>query len=102
MINSIQRDHRRRLLAYKFEQKTLQYKALLQDTSLPMSIKQEKGKRYKRVPRNSSLTRLRNRCILTGRSRGVLRFCKLSRIRLRELASQGLLIGVKQRQVGKF
>lgn len=96
MINSIQRDHRRRLLAYKLEQKTLQYKALLQDICLPMSIKQEKGKNYKRVPRNSSLTRLRNRCILTGRSRGVLRFCKLSRIRLRELASQGLLIGVNK------
>lgn len=96
MINSIQRDYRRRLLAYKFEQKILQYKALLQNTSLPISIKQEKSKQFKRVPRNSSLTRLRNRCILTGRSRGVLRFCKLSRIRLRELASQGLLIGVNK------
>ena len=43
---------------------------------------------------NAVQTRIRNRCILSGRARGVYRFCKLSRIRIRELAGKGLLIGV--------
>lgn len=45
-------------------------------------------------PRNSSKTRIKNRCIETGRARSVLRFCKLSRIVLREKASKGQIPGI--------
>ena len=48
------------------------------------------------IPRNSSRTRIQNRCIETGRSRSVLRFCKLSRIILREKASKGTIPGVRK------
>ena len=47
-----------------------------------------------KMPKNSSKTRLRNRCQFTGRSRGVLSKFKLSRLCFREMANQGLIPGV--------
>ncbi len=47
-----------------------------------------------KMPKNSSPTRLRNRCQFTGRSRGFLRKFKLSRLCFREMASQGLIPGI--------
>ncbi len=47
-----------------------------------------------KLPRNSSPVRLRNRCQLTGRARGVLRKFKLSRLCFREMANMGLIPGV--------
>jgi small subunit ribosomal protein S14 len=49
-----------------------------------------------RLPRDASPTRSHNRCQLTGRSRGVLRRFKISRIMLRELALAGKIPGVKK------
>jgi small subunit ribosomal protein S14 len=46
------------------------------------------------MPRNSSATRIRNRCEMTGRPRSVYRKNKLSRIALRELGSKGLVPGL--------
>jgi small subunit ribosomal protein S14 len=48
------------------------------------------------LPRNSSQIRLRNRCKLTGRSRGYMRQFGVSRITFREMASQGLIPGVRK------
>ena len=50
----------------------------------------------KYIPRNSSINRVKNRCIETGRSHSVLRFCKLSRICLRDKASKGNISGVNK------
>jgi len=47
-----------------------------------------------KLPKNSSATRLRNRCQFTGRSRGFLRKFKLSRLCFREMANQGLIPGI--------
>lgn len=47
-----------------------------------------------KLPKNSSPTRLRNRCQFTGRSRGYLRKFKMSRLCFREMANQGLIPGV--------
>nr|YP_009733044.1 30S ribosomal protein S14 [Jaagichlorella roystonensis]QHU78340.1 30S ribosomal protein S14 [Jaagichlorella roystonensis] len=52
--------------------------------------------RIKSLPRNSSKSRIKNRCIETGRAHSVLSFCKLSRIRLRENASKGLISGISK------
>jgi small subunit ribosomal protein S14 len=49
-----------------------------------------------KLPRNSSATRLRNLCRLTGRSRGFYRKFGLSRIKLRELADQGKIPGLRK------
>ncbi|NLZ73137.1 MAG: 30S ribosomal protein S14 [Bacteroidales bacterium] len=48
------------------------------------------------LPRNASPVRFRNRCKITGRSRGYMRQFGLSRIQFREMASQGLIPGVKK------
>ena len=49
-----------------------------------------------RLPRNASPTRVRNLCALTGRSRGVYRKFKVSRIKLRELALEGKIPGMRK------
>lgn len=49
-----------------------------------------------RLPRNSNPIRLHNRCKLTGRPRGYIRQFGISRISFREMASQGLIPGVKK------
>ena len=48
------------------------------------------------LPRNASPTRVRNLCALTGRSRGVYRKFKISRIKLRELALEGKIPGMRK------
>lgn len=48
------------------------------------------------MPRNSSSTRIRNRCMITGRGRGYYRKFGISRIMLREMASRGLMPGVRK------
>ena len=68
--------------------------AIIRDLSLSSKIRFRSVQRLNLLDRNGSKTRLRNRCIATGRGRGVYRFCKLSRISFREMASQGLLMGV--------
>ena len=55
---------------------------------------QEKALKF--TPRNSSKNRVRNRCVESGRSRAVLRFCRLSRICLRNKASRGVISGVNK------
>ncbi|MCK4992144.1 MAG: 30S ribosomal protein S14 [Bacteroidales bacterium] len=49
-----------------------------------------------RLPRNSNPTRLHNRCKLTGRPRGYMRQFGISRITFREMASEGLIPGIKK------
>lgn len=49
-----------------------------------------------RIPRNSNPNRQRNRCKITGRSRGYMRQFGISRITFREMASFGLIPGVKK------
>jgi small subunit ribosomal protein S14 len=49
-----------------------------------------------KLPRNSSRVRLHNRCSLTGRPKGYMRLFGISRIQFREMASNGLIPGVKK------
>jgi small subunit ribosomal protein S14 len=49
-----------------------------------------------KLPRNGSQIRVRNRCILTGRAKGIQRVFKMSRIALRELGSMGLINGLRK------
>lgn len=49
-----------------------------------------------KLPRNSSPVRIKNRCGITGRSRGFLRAFGLSRIKFRELANEGKIPGIKK------
>ena len=70
----------------------------LRNKSYNMNLSEEEREQARialnKMPRDSSPTRLRNRCQLTGRARGYLRKFKLSRLSFRELASNGMIPGV--------
>ncbi|XP_044492199.1 ribosomal protein S14, mitochondrial-like [Mangifera indica] len=89
-------DHKRRLLSAKYELRRKLYKALHRDTDLPSEIREKFLCKLSQLPRNSSFTRVRNRCIFTGRPRAVYEKFRMSRIVFRSLASQGLLNGIKK------
>lgn len=94
MNNLMFRDKKKRNLYSKYESKRIEYKSILNDLNLPKELRYSIMLSLNKLPRNSSKVRIKNRCILTGRGHSVLRICKLSRIKFRELASQGLLMGI--------
>ena len=94
MTNSVQRDKKRRFMYSKYELKRLELASIVHDLKFSKEIRYQKLRELNKLPRNSSKVRIKNRCILTGRGHSVLSFCGFSRIKFRELASQGLLMGV--------
>jgi small subunit ribosomal protein S14 len=69
-------------------------KAVANDENLSLDERFEARLKLAEMPRNSSPTRIRNRCLLTGRPRAFYRKMKMSRIALRELGSQGQIPGL--------
>ncbi len=96
MTNFKNKDKNRRNIVFKYELKRLEYKSIIHDLSIPKKLRYSYIQKLNNLPKNSSNIRVRNRCILTGRGRSVFRFCKLSRIVIRQLAAQGLLTGIKK------
>ena len=96
MANFIEKDKKRRNLVCKYELRRVEYKSIIKNTDLPTEIRSDFMNKLNTLPRNSCEVRIMNRCILTGRSKAVYRFCKISRIKMRELAASGLLAGVKK------
>ena len=92
--SSIEKNNRRRKLAKKYSGRRSRLKEIAQDKSLPMEERFAAALKLAQVPRNSSRTRIRNRCEVTGRPRGFYRKLKMSRIALRDLGSQGLIPGL--------
>lgn len=96
MKNIVNRDQKRRNLFLKNELKRVQYKSIIKNFFISGDKKDEYVTKLNKIKRNSSKVRVKNRCVLTGRGKAVYRFCRLSRIRFRELASRGLLLGVSK------
>ncbi|HWT96450.1 MAG TPA: 30S ribosomal protein S14 [Terriglobales bacterium] len=92
--SAIQKNKKRERLAKQFEARRARLKAVADNDALPMEERFAARLKLAELPRNSSKTRIRNRCELTGRPRSVYRKFKLSRIALRELASTGQIPGV--------
>jgi small subunit ribosomal protein S14 len=92
--SSIEKNHRRARMAKRFETKREALKEVARDRSLPPEERFQAYLKLAELPRNSSKVRIRNRCELTGRPRGYYRKFGLSRIALRELASEGQVPGV--------
>jgi small subunit ribosomal protein S14 len=92
--SSIEKNKRRQRLVQRYKNKRSALKAVLQDRSKPTDERFAAQIKLAELPRNSSKTRVRNRCALTGRARGYYRKLKLCRNQLRELASQGLIPGM--------
>ncbi|BAQ17736.1 30S ribosomal protein S14 [Methyloceanibacter caenitepidi] len=90
----IERDKKRRRLAKKYEARRARLKAIAKDESLPAEERFAARLKLAEIPRNASPTRIHNRCDLTGRPRGYYRKLRMSRIALRDLASNGLIPGM--------
>lgn len=94
--SSIEKNNRRKRLVEKYKDERARLKAVVKDENLSLQERLEAQAKLSALPRNSSPVRVRNRCELTGRPRGFMGMFKLSRIKFRKLALQGLLPGVKK------
>ena len=92
--SSIERNQKRRRLAKKFSGRRERLKEIASDRSLPAEERFAARLKLAQLPRNSSPTRIRNRCEVSGRPRAYYRKLQMSRIALRDMASQGLIPGM--------
>jgi small subunit ribosomal protein S14 len=96
MKKQIKKNINQRYLFNQQEKKRLILKSIMHNLHFSTTIRWKTQKKIFSLSANSSITRIKNRCILTGRSRSVYRFFKLSRIQLRKLASDGSLPGLSK------
>ena len=92
--SAIEKNKHRRKLVNRHAEKRARLKAITKDRSKPMEERFKAQLALNEMPRNSSKVRVRNRCEANGRPRGYYRKLKMSRVMLRELASQGLIPGM--------
>jgi small subunit ribosomal protein S14 len=93
-LSSVNKNNRRKALVKKFAPKWAKLKAIADDMDKPADERFQARLKMAKLPRNSHPTRVRNRCALTGRARGNYRKFGISRLMMRELASQGMIPGV--------
>ena len=92
--SAVNRNERVKQLVKQNAAKREALKAVANDESLPLEERFEARLKLAELPRNSSATRIRNRCEITGRPRAYYRKLKMSRISLRDLGSHGLIPGL--------
>tara|TARA_B100001964_G_scaffold28802_1_gene29298 strand:+ start:253 stop:558 length:306 start_codon:yes stop_codon:yes gene_type:complete len=92
--SSIQKNINRRNIVKKFNKKRQSIKNQIMKKNLSIEERFKIQAKLNELPRDSSKIRVRNRCKLTGRTRGVYRKFVLSRIKIRELSMSGALPGV--------
>tara|TARA_B100001123_G_C14877747_1_gene854688 strand:- start:87 stop:392 length:306 start_codon:yes stop_codon:yes gene_type:complete len=92
--SAIQRNLKRIKLSNKFLKKRQELKKIIKNRKLPLAERFEAQLKLAKLPRNSARVRVRNRCEITGRPHGVYRKLRISRIALRQLASEGKIPGM--------
>ena len=92
-VCSVYRNKKREDLVKKYANKRAALKAIINDKNSTQEQIFEANLKLAKLPRNSSAVRVKRRCELTGRPRGNYRRFKLSRIKIRELASEGQIPG---------
>ena len=92
--SAIQRNLKRIKLTKKFLKKREDLKKIIKNKKLSLEERFAAQLKLAKMPRNSSKTRIRNRCEISGRPHGVYRKLKISRIALRDLASKGKIPGM--------
>jgi len=90
----IEREKKRQALVAKYATRRAELKEIAKNTNLPMEERFKARLKLAKLPRNSSPTRLHNRCEVTGRPRAYYRKLRMSRIALRDLASKGQIPGM--------
>ena len=93
-LSSINKNERRKRLVKQYAGKYAKLKAVADDESKDETERLIARLKLAEIPRNANPTRVRNRCELTGRPRGVYRKFKLGRVMLRQLATRGMIPGV--------
>ncbi len=93
-LASINRDLKRAALVRKYAKKRAELQAVIADQSVSEEDRYQARLKLQQLPRNSSPTRLRNRCEVTGRARGVYSKFGLGRSKLRESAMRGEVPGI--------
>ena len=92
----VAREYKREAVVKRYAQRRSILAKKRSDLSLSEQERWEAQIALQKLPRNSSSCRLRNRCAITGRPRGVFRRFNLSRTQIREQAMEGNLPGVKK------
>lgn len=92
--SAVERNLKRMRMARKYSGRRARLKAAAKDEQLPPEERFAARLKLAALPRNSAPVRIRNRCLISGRPRGNYRKFKMSRIALRDLASQGLIPGM--------
>lgn len=92
----VNKDKRQRKLVLQFESARKALRLQIRDPHLSFEKKLLVQKKMQQLPKDSNRCRLRNRCLITGRSRGVYRRFGLGRNKLREFAMQGLIPGIRK------
>jgi len=93
---SIETNEKRKRLAQKYAPKRTALKAIATDRNAAPEERFKATLQLAEMPRSGAKVRVRNRCMLTGRSRGNYRKFGISRIMLREMAAHGLIPGLKK------
>lgn len=93
-LSIINRNKKRKKMVARYAAKRAELKALAENMSIAPDERFTARLKLAKLPRDSSPTRLHNRCEFSGRSRGYYRKFKLSRIALRELANFGQIPGM--------
>jgi small subunit ribosomal protein S14 len=92
--SSIEKNNRRKRMTKQFAARRDKLKAIIRDKKLPVEERFAASLKLAELPRNSSKTRIMNRCELSGRPHAVYRKHRLSRIALRDLGNKGLIPGL--------
>ena len=93
-LSAINKNNKRKKLSDKFFKKRQILKKIVMDKKLPLEERFKAQQKLSKLPRNSSKTRVMNRCEITGRPHGVYRKLKISRIALRQLGLEGKIPGM--------
>ena len=93
-LSSINKNNKRIKLSEKFRKKRSELKKIIMNKKLPLEERFKAQQKLSNLPRNSSRTRVMNRCQITGRPHGVYRKLKISRIALRKLGLEGKIPGM--------
>jgi small subunit ribosomal protein S14 len=89
-------DKERRKVYKTYKNKRLTLRRIIHNRKLSKIIRWTASKELSNMTRNGSKTRIRNRCVLTGRGRAISRLFRVSRIKIRELGGMGKLPGLRK------
>jgi small subunit ribosomal protein S14 len=93
-VSMVEREKKRQALVNRFAAKRAALKEIADNADLPMEERFKARLKLAKLPRDSSATRLHNRCQVSGRPKAYYRKLRMSRIALRDLASMGQIPGM--------